>query len=194
MKRYIRTLAVLLCCAVVLTTAAFAAGAYTKTISARFGDFTLNVNGQTAVPKDEHGNVVEPFISNGTTYLPVRGISQLLGKKVDWDNKNRVVRISDGGLEGTWKPEKASSVGIDKPTGEVMHKDFVLRLQAGGKGTTDLPNENNKIETFDITWKEDNGALTIIYSENDAYNWYGTVSHGVMVLYFEGSFITLTKV
>lgn len=62
-----------------------------KQISAVFNNIELIVDGQEIVPKDLAGNVVEPFIYNGTTYLPVRALAQALGKPVDWNgNKNRV--------------------------------------------------------------------------------------------------------
>jgi hypothetical protein len=42
---------------------------------------------------DANGNTVEPFIQNGTTYVPLRGISQALGCEVEWDGKNKTVKI-----------------------------------------------------------------------------------------------------
>ncbi len=39
------------------------------------------------MPKDANGNVVEPFTMNGTTYLPVRAISNALEKDVEWDGE-----------------------------------------------------------------------------------------------------------
>ncbi len=43
------------------------------------------------VPKDADGNYVEPFIIDGTTYLPVGGISNVLGLDVDWDGASGTV-------------------------------------------------------------------------------------------------------
>jgi len=42
---------------------------------------------------DGNGNAVEAFISNGTTYLPVKAISEAVGKAVSWDGKTRSVYI-----------------------------------------------------------------------------------------------------
>ena len=36
-------------------------------------------------PTDANGNPVEPFVYNGTTYLPIRAVGQALGKTVQWD-------------------------------------------------------------------------------------------------------------
>jgi len=42
---------------------------------------------------DANGNTVYPFIQNGTTYIPVRGISQALDCRVEWDGDNQNVMI-----------------------------------------------------------------------------------------------------
>jgi hypothetical protein len=44
-------------------------------------------------PRDAVGASVEPFIVNGTTYLPVRAIAEALGMKVQWDNSSKSVYI-----------------------------------------------------------------------------------------------------
>lgn len=40
---------------------------------------------QQFIPKDVNGNTVTPFITNGTTYLPVRAVSQIFGATIDWN-------------------------------------------------------------------------------------------------------------
>lgn len=51
------------------------------------------VDGQKINPKDANGNKVEPFIYNGTTYLPVRAVADALGKAVYWDGPNYTVYL-----------------------------------------------------------------------------------------------------
>ena len=64
-----------------------------KMIMAFYNNIRIYVDGSLIQPKDADGNIVEPFIYEGTTYLPVRAISQALGKEVDWDDKNKTVYI-----------------------------------------------------------------------------------------------------
>ncbi len=43
--------------------------------------------------EDANGKVVYPLSYNGTTYLPVRAVSNLFNLKIDWDGKNNIVVI-----------------------------------------------------------------------------------------------------
>lgn len=66
-----------------------------RTLSASYQNIQIELNGQTITPKDANGKVVEPFIVDGTTYLPVRAISEALGLNVDWNGKTKTVIISE---------------------------------------------------------------------------------------------------
>ncbi|MDR1574245.1 MAG: copper amine oxidase N-terminal domain-containing protein [Clostridiales Family XIII bacterium] len=72
--------------------AAFAAGG-AKTITANYDNIKIYVNEKLLSPKDADGNSVEPFISNGTTYLPVRAVAEALGQDVGWDGNAKSVYI-----------------------------------------------------------------------------------------------------
>ena len=72
---------------VVLTGGAIAA-TNSKNINIFFRNIKLIIDGAEYVPTDADGNVVEPFIYNGTTYLPVRAIANALGvdnANIAWD-------------------------------------------------------------------------------------------------------------
>lgn len=66
-----------------------------KMLHAYFNDIKINVEGKDVKLLDQQGNKVEPFIVDGTTYLPVRGISEALGQKIDWDSENSRVIIGE---------------------------------------------------------------------------------------------------
>ena len=44
---------------------------------------------------DANGEKVEPMIYNGTTYVPVRAMANLLGKKVSWNQQQQAVIVGD---------------------------------------------------------------------------------------------------
>ena len=45
--------------------------------------------------KDSNGSVIEPFIYNGTTYMPVRGTANLADMEVTWDGNTKSVYLWD---------------------------------------------------------------------------------------------------
>lgn len=53
------------------------------------------VDGKELIPTDVTGKKVEPLIYQGTTYLPVRAVSNALGKAVYWDGPNYTVYLGD---------------------------------------------------------------------------------------------------
>ena len=95
MKKHSRILILALCCALLFSTGVLAADSVKKTIEATYRGIKLVVDGVPVTPKDANGSVVEPFISNGTTYLPVRAVGEALGKTVKWDGATSTVYIGN---------------------------------------------------------------------------------------------------
>ncbi len=92
----------------------------TKTLHYR--DIKLYINQQLVVPKDVNGNVVEPFLIEGTTYLPVRAVSEALGKVVEWDGENKRVLIS------SQNGEDANAITSAQESSLVAIKDVVVKV------------------------------------------------------------------
>lgn len=74
------------------STVGYALSSTTKSIDVYTG-VNIYIDDQKLYPTDANGNPVEPFIYNGTTYLPVRALSQALGKVVQWDGKTSSVYV-----------------------------------------------------------------------------------------------------
>ncbi|MCX7709344.1 MAG: extracellular solute-binding protein [Clostridia bacterium] len=73
-------------------TSAYSA-ALERTIKVLFSNIKVCVDGEYIDLKDASGKKVEPFIYNGTTYLPARAIAEALGKSVEWSDKDNTVFI-----------------------------------------------------------------------------------------------------
>lgn len=56
-----------------------------KTIKASYRNITVFVNNTQKVATTTSGTVVEPFIVDGTTYVPLRGIAEMLGYQVTFN-------------------------------------------------------------------------------------------------------------
>lgn len=75
-------------------TGAFAANAYKKSIEVEYG-ISLSINGQTPTLTDVNGKIVQPFVYQGTTYVPIRAVGENLGASVNYDeNSNRATLVS----------------------------------------------------------------------------------------------------
>ena len=81
--------------AVILMASFSLAGNYVDTVNRTFRDIKIRLNGEEVVPKDANGKIVEPFLIEGTTYLPVRAVGEALGLKVDWDGDTSTVFLND---------------------------------------------------------------------------------------------------
>ena len=79
----------------ILTSGAVFAKTGTDIIEALYNNIKIYVDGVKIEPKDATGNVVEPFIYNGTTYLPVRAVGEAIGRTVTWDGAAHSVYLGD---------------------------------------------------------------------------------------------------
>lgn len=61
---------------------------------------TVKYNGEAQTLKDASGSTVYPIIYEGTTYLPIRAVSNMLGISVDWDQATQTVLLGES-ADGT---------------------------------------------------------------------------------------------
>jgi hypothetical protein len=73
---------------------AVSAAPVNKTITAVYNDIKIIIDGKIIEPKDSAGKPVEPFIYDGTTYLPVKAVAQAVGYDVSWDSKTYTVNLT----------------------------------------------------------------------------------------------------
>lgn len=93
MNNIFKRFAALALCTGMVTGTALAANTVYKNIRVQYCGIKLVVNGAPVTPKDANGSTVEPFIYNGTTYLPVRAVGNALGQDVSWNGNTKTVYI-----------------------------------------------------------------------------------------------------
>lgn len=57
-------------------------------------DYTIVIDGTTRTFKDVNGNVVVPMVYNGSIYLPLRAIGEMMGKTVSWDSATNTASLT----------------------------------------------------------------------------------------------------
>lgn len=57
-------------------------------------DMTIIVDGKVQSFEDANGSKVYPILYNGTTYLPVRAIGNLMKKDVGWDGTTKTITLT----------------------------------------------------------------------------------------------------
>lgn len=86
-----------------------------RTLTAIYSNIKIIINGEGIIPKDADGNIVEPFVVNGTTYLPLRAVAEALGMNVEWDSATNTIKItnavSDTGED--WREREGEEVTVN---------------------------------------------------------------------------------
>lgn len=78
-----------------------ALAARVQQLNANYNDIKIMLDGVVVTPKDAAGNVVEPFIVDGTTYLPIRAVANALGLGVGWNQQTSTVLLTSDGSTPT---------------------------------------------------------------------------------------------
>lgn len=139
----------------------------TKSIQATYNNIKIIVDGQQVSTNKNN----EPFIYNGTTYLPIRAVGEAVGKQVSWDGKTNTVYLGDSPVssgeqylidvcppyQGGWTHESIKMAG----------KTYIKALTAGGTfGGEALINLDGKYDTleFDLGHREGtNNETTLLF-------------------------------
>lgn len=79
---------------VVLLAGTVAAATGTVTKELYYNDIKVALDGASLDLKDAQGNSVEPFMVDGTNYLPVRAVAEVLGLNVGWDSTTSTVVLT----------------------------------------------------------------------------------------------------
>lgn len=82
----------------VFTTGALAATTYKKSIEVEYG-ITLSINGKTPTLTDVNGKTVQPFVYDGTTYVPIRAVAENMGAIVGYDGSSQTANVTSFGSE-----------------------------------------------------------------------------------------------
>lgn len=116
---------------------------------------TIKLDGETQNMYDANGNRVYPISYKGTTYLPVRAVSNMLDIAVEWDGPNNTVLLGETGTEkdfiNEFEPYSDSRFDFyqtsEGRTETIAGKtyDHWIRILNDGKGYYDLGGKYNTL-------------------------------------------------
>ncbi len=137
---------------IILSNGAAIAKSGTEMLEAFYSNIKIVIDGTEISPKDANGNAVEPFIHNGTTYLPVRAVGEALGKDVQWDGKTSTVYLttpqkSEEKEPVTQEPEQSGQTETPNTQGEEQ-KEQEKTEAAEFLSTADYSISTNNVQKF----------------------------------------------
>lgn len=132
---------------------AFAAS-LTKNAQLVYNNIKITLNGNPITPKDANGSVVEPFIIDGTTYLPVRAVANALGIGVGWDGTTNTVQLTNG----TSSP--SGTVIYEKNGIKITYLGIAARKYGGEEVKLYIENSSEKNYIVQVDDESVNGLMT----------------------------------
>jgi len=145
-KRFLAsaTAATLLVGAAVIPSVASAEVA-TKNLQARYNNIKIFYNGYQ-VSTD-----IEPFIVNGTTYIPLRMMANVFNKNVEWDGTTYTIRVTD-------RPDAATQAQLAAKDAEIKRlqsRIATLEDQLASKSKSSKKSKDGDIDDLeDDLWDE----------------------------------------
>ena len=148
--------------ATMVTTAVATTGKIQKSLD--YNNIKITLDGKEVVPKDANGKYVEPFAIEGTTYLPVRAISNALGLDVGWDGTTNTVKLTT--------PKKQ----LDSEEGNVIYNENGVKVTYTGY---ELDEDSVYYLSVYLLIENNSSQKVELYSESSAIN--GFMVDGLMV-------------
>ena len=65
--------------------------------------------------KDAQGNSIEPFVYQGTTYVPLRAAAELAGMQVRWDGASKSIYLTGGQNQSSQPAAKVQLLDVCRP-------------------------------------------------------------------------------
>ena len=130
-------------------------GKVTKELEYR--NISVTLDGVKLDLRDAKGNAVEPFMFDGTNYLPVRALAEALGLEVAWDSANATVVL-------TTPSDSDSSENVVSEDTFLFSKDHIRFYYTGYESQSDGGYK------FNIRVENDSDYTLHIYEQDFAIN------------------------
>lgn len=107
-----------------------------------YKNIQVSLDGKKLDLKDATGNAVEPFMLDGTNYLPVRALAEALGLDVSWDGSANTVVLKTAGAKTEETPATEKLV-YDQNNVKIYYLGITAGSSSLGGSNINLRIENN---------------------------------------------------
>lgn len=154
-----------------------------------YNNIKITLNGIIIEPKDANGNIVEPFIIDGTTYLPVRAICNALGLEVNWNSETNTVELIEEGYDGISTGENDTTAVSIKTQYGIENNDVIkIKDETDTTNAQTRPISNSSIKLEGTPTEMQKKALEDAKSRITNYNFYG-ISKKNLISYLSSKYI-----
>lgn len=130
-------------------------------------EINIYYNGEEFICKDSNSNRIYPLLREGTTFLPLRSLGELFGKKIYWDNLAQTATLT------TEVPENVISYLADSIKNTASLADIDVTLTVNSTGSVNGTVFSEKENTAEVKYTPTGFTLATIlpgnYSENASY-------------------------
>jgi len=81
-------------------------------------ELTVRLDGEALTLRDANGNIVQPLSYDGTTYLPLRALAEILGLDVGWDAATQTVSLYSRRDRALWLADHAAVLRTNRIGGD----------------------------------------------------------------------------
>lgn len=163
MKRKLPVLIGILC-VLCIAIGAYAATAVQEITAQLRPDFVIEIDGEEREFYNVNGERVYPILYDGTTYLPVRAIGEIMDKKVYWFEDEKRIELKDHkttvtdadviitGGDNPEKEPKDENPKVDKPDVIAPNMAKKLALQKAGLAESEVILEKVELDNETGVW------------------------------------------
>ena len=143
-------------------------------------DFTIVIDGEKQTFKDVNGKTVYPLLYEGSTYLPLRAIGNLMGKTVSWDGETYTASLIGGEGSLVTDADSFGQSGVSAPDGLISKKKAKeIALDHAGVSQSKASFVRVELDYDDGRWEYE----VEFYSGNTEYDYEINAKTGKIVSY-----------
>ena len=131
-------------------------------------DYTIIIDGTARTFRDVNGKVVDPLLYDGSIYLPLRAIGELMGMNVEWDATDGTVFLSGEVTDF----DTSNSTGSGTASGNVqvtMQRAREIALDNAGRSAAEVVFVECELSQDDGRWEYE---IEFVYNSNGTYTEY----------------------